>query len=386
MSATRMVQFVIKVSKLCNLRCEYCYEFDSLGDPARMTREQLRTLYRHVAPYYRARDAAEGERTEIRFIWHGGEPLLIEPEFYWQTFADQAEIFGDDLDRRNLVQTNLTKLDDGRIELLRDGFDHVGVSLDVFGGLRVQLGGRDSQARVLANLDRVRAAGVEVGCITVLTRKNQHQVARIHQFYEAAGIDYRVLPLFDGAREGQHESYDLSTEAMASACATLLDLWLRGDAGVRITPLQDHIAIATRYLTPGAGKRMFDKQSWNPTMLVDTQGDCYSYGDPYGDPEWSLGNLFRSSLAQIVTGEAFGRSVAMAEQRMAFNCTRCEFFGACDGYPIAEDQTNCREQDPALPEGLRHCVFERQLIGHAVERLRELGVGVGQGHLPVLAG
>jgi uncharacterized protein len=160
---TRQVTYVVKTSKLCNLRCRYCYEFAELGKRDRMTREQLRRMYQNLVDYYGGRDEQEGERTRIVLVWHGGEPLLIEPAFYRETFADQAEIFGARVERSNSIQSNLTVLDDERIELLRHGFDNVGVSADLFGGLRVNAGGRDPQDRVLRNMERLREAGVSCG-------------------------------------------------------------------------------------------------------------------------------------------------------------------------------------------------------------------------------
>lgn len=373
---TRFVQFVVKISKFCNLRCRYCYEYDELGDRRAMSREQLIAMYRNLRDYYVTRDAEDGQRTELRFIWHGGEPLVIPPHMYLETFADQREVFGDDLVIRNAVQTNLTILDDARIALLRDGFDFVGVSLDVFGGLRVNSGGKDSQAMVLANLDRARAAGITLGCITVLTRRNIHLVEKIYRFFVRAGLPFRVLPLFDGAHEGQHEGFEVGTEALAEACNELVDLWLTSSERVRVTPIHDYIQRVVRHLTPGLRPRYFSKRAWNPTVLVNTDGSCFSYGDPYGDPDWCLGNLFESSIADIYAGEVFERSCRAAEARMAANCTTCPYFGSCDGYSIAEEQTNCRELGES---GVRACVFDRRVLAHVEQRLRTSGVFDGLG-------
>src|SRR5262245_23920728 len=106
----RTAQFVMKMSKLCNLRCRYCYEMKELANPVVMALGDLRRIYRHIRDHYAARDAADGQRTLIRFIWHGGEPLLVDADYYWQTFADQREIFGTELAVKNSAQTNLTVL------------------------------------------------------------------------------------------------------------------------------------------------------------------------------------------------------------------------------------------------------------------------------------
>ena len=194
-----MVQFVVKVSKLCNLRCSYCYEYPELANPARMSLDQISKMFEHLADYYRkvAPDA------ELRFIWHGGEPLVQEPEYYRDIFAEQEKHFGE-MTVVNWVQTNLTLLDDKRIDLLKNGFDGMGISIDLFGDLRLNLAGKPSQPKVLENMARLQAAGVPHGCITVLTRRNLPHLEQIFRFYERLDSSFRILPLFHGAYEEQH--------------------------------------------------------------------------------------------------------------------------------------------------------------------------------------
>jgi uncharacterized protein len=379
----RFVQFVVKTSKLCNLRCRYCYEMKELGNKEAMRLEQLRQMYRHIRDYYVEADRRDGQRTEVRFIWHGGEPLLLEPAFYWSTFSDQEAIFGDALGRINVVQTNLTVLDDARLRLLRDGFDSVGISVDLFGGLRVNVIGRDQQDRVLRNMALLRREGVAFSCITVLSARNVEHIEAICRFYEQAGIPFRLLPLFDGATAEQNESFDLGTSDILRALCAVVDHWLQGDGRLEVEPVDEAIRVVVDHLA-GAPSRYFDKRAWTPTILVNTSGDCYSYGDPYGDPAFSLGNLFTTPLAEIMAGERMERSCRAAEERMAFNCTRCKYFGSCSGYPIAEDRSNCRE---VLQDGIRVCVVERALYAHIERRLREVGMVDADGrlHLPVQA-
>lgn len=371
MKKPRFVQFVVKVSKLCNLRCQYCYEFAELAKRDAMTLEQLRTMYANIREHYSERDRQDGEQTEVRFIWHGGEPLLQSPAFYRATFADQRTIFGDAHPVGNVVQTNLTVLDDERIELLKNGFDKVGVSIDLFGDLRVDAGGKSSQKKVLNNLDRLRKAGVDFGAITVLTRANLPHLRKIWNFYQRSGIQFRILPLFDGAFENQHESYDISTLETLEAYKELVDWWLESESLVGVNPIIEHVQSVLKRFSPDEPPKVYSRRAWIPTLLVNTNGDCFAYGDPYGDPEWCYGNIFREPLSNILSGPTYERSVRESEKRMAKNCVHCPYFGGCDGYPIAEDVTNCREHDA---EGVRVCVLERGAMVHIEQRLRERGV------------
>lgn len=370
MASTRFVQFVVKVSKLCNLRCKYCYEYPHLGDRRAMTLDQLRRLYRNVAHYYRVMDARDLQRTEIRIIWHGGEPLLQSPDFFWETFADQLEIFGADLERLNLVQTNLVHLDDARIDLLRRGFDRIGISCDLFGGLRVDLGQRCRQATVFANMRRLRQVGIDFGVISVLSGANIGKVEQIFDYWARAKVGFRLLPLFDGAWAGQHDGHDLTTHDVLKAYCRVFEMWLEAPEFVFVNPIVEHVQSVLRRFSRDERRRFFRKRDWVPTVLVDTDGETYGYGDPYGEREWSYGNVFDTRYDAMLDSPVFNRSAVESERRTAENCLSCVYFGACDGYPIAEDQSNCREKHA---NGVRRCVLERGFMTYVELRLRERG-------------
>lgn len=363
----RSVTIVVKSSKLCNLRCRYCYEYESLSDRSRMSREQLVTMYRHLAAYFGRRDQQEHAETAINFIWHGGEPLLLPPSYYRETFEDQRAVFGARA-LKNIVQTNLTVLDEERIDLLRNGFDVVGVSLDVFGGLRVNSAGVDQQPRVLKNVEVLREQGVPFSVIVVMTRMNLDKITHVYEIFGKAGIPLRVLPLFDGAFSDQHRAYEIGTDDIIEGFRALFDRWLASERPATLVPTAEHASIVLRHMLGHKNRPAYDKRKWLPVLLVNTNGDCYCYGDPYEQPDWCLGNLFSSPLEVILDSEAFHRSAQAAEERMRDNCTSCEYFGSCNGYPIAEEHYNCNE---VVSESKRVCRVEKTLFRYMEGRLRE---------------
>ena len=42
------IMFVVKISKFCNLRCSYCYEFEELGQRRRMSLADLHAFFTNV--------------------------------------------------------------------------------------------------------------------------------------------------------------------------------------------------------------------------------------------------------------------------------------------------------------------------------------------------
>ena len=71
MAINSSLQFVVKVSKYCNLRCDYCYEFPHLGNAARMSLDQIRAAFQNIKS-----SIAELAIENVDFISHGGEPLF----------------------------------------------------------------------------------------------------------------------------------------------------------------------------------------------------------------------------------------------------------------------------------------------------------------------
>lgn len=378
MTRPRRVQFVVKTSKLCNLRCRYCYEFEQLGDKARMPLEKLERLYRHVADWYRTLDTP----TELEFVWHGGEPLLLPPEYFRRTFDAQQRVFGE-IALRNVVQTNLTKLDDDRLELLR-AFDGVGVSVDLFGGLRVDASGRDSARKVVGNIDRMREAGIEFGAITVLTQANAPKMRKIVQFFDELGVEsLRILPLFDGAYSDQHAGYEITHEAVLEVFRDVFEQLLERDSRLRVEPVHRFVNQVIHSHTPGSVRNRYDKRDWEPIYVVDTNGDLYSYAETY-EPGFVHGNVFEQSMVECIASEGHSNAIRAAEERMKAVCSECRFFGSCDGSPIAED---AGRQVDALDGRLR-CVVEQGMLEFLSRRLEELGVidaGSGRVTLPAPA-
>jgi uncharacterized protein len=368
----RTVEFVMKISKRCNLRCKYCYEFAQLGSRERMSLDDIQRAYRNVADWA----GQFGTPTVVDFVWHGGEPLLFPPEFFTATFDHQRAIFGDDIAVRNTVQTNLTVLDSARIDLL-GRFDRVGVSIDLYGALRTTARGRDSVRQVLENMDRLHANGIDFGCITVLTDKNVRNIRKIIQFYDRLGVrSVRLLPLIDGASADQHLAFDLPPAEVRSALQEAFEELVSLDSDLLLEPITSYVRQVIHHHKTGAAPAIYDKATWEPVYLVDTTGDIYSYGNAY-DPEFCHGNFFTEPMDAIRESAGHRRAVDTAAERMAEVCTSCRFFGSCSGYPIAEEAPLQQRQGSSLS-----CDVDRPMLEYIERRLQELG-GIDDARRPV---
>ncbi len=364
----RTVDIVVFTSKLCNLRCRYCYELPLLSDKTRITLEQLEIAFRHFDAFFRKVE----QPTTIRFCWHGGEPLLIEPDYYWKAFELQREVFAGSPHRVvNNLQTNLTVLDDARFDLMKNGFDAVGVSLDVVGGLRVNAAGKDQEYRTVENLERVRERGLTPGGITVLSRANMSRLETVYRFYRDRGMNFRVLPIEPGLYEpGQF--FELGAKEILSALCKLADLWFTEAPPLRIEPIHSSLDV----LVSTAGQMdvrilPYDLTGWQWVVLFDTNGQILGYTDGF-DGANSPGNVFETGFDVIMRSAAQERRAEQARTQIERSCPGCPYYlSRCNGHHVAEGGATMHE---AQPDGSRRCVVARGLFEHLEKRLVQAGV------------
>ncbi|MFZ5963477.1 radical SAM protein [Thalassococcus sp. BH17M4-6] len=346
--------YVVKLSKFCNLRCRYCYEFSQLGDKTRMSPHLLARLFNFMRGYSALNNAW------TRIIWHGGEPLAL-PERYWAD-VDTAlgRVFGHDLPDQ-AVQTNLFSLTDWRIDRLRR-IGTVGVSFDVHPGERRAMNGKTSELTVLANMDRLRADGVEFGCISVAHRGNLDKLDQTFAFYNAARTGFRILPFYRSDNPGQVDSYGLTPAEVVTLYSRLFDLWLTEGDGIQIEPISRYVEIAMRHIT-GKKAPPFNKRRAEKVVMIDTDGTVYSNANAYRKG-YAYGNVLTDSADKVHTSPGRARDVAEAEARVSKTCRTCPYFGACDGFFMAEATPHEPQSD---------CALVRPTLDHITASLRRFG-------------
>lgn len=358
-AAQRGVDFVVKISKFCNLRCTYCYEYTELGERRRMQPGELRRLFTNVRDGVR-----RAGLNRIHFIWHGGEPLLVPIDYYEQIGEIQREVIGNDIEYVNALQTNLTVLTDRHVEFLRDKrfFNHaVGVSFDVYGDQRVDIKGRLRTSTILANMQRLRDAGVKFGAICVLARNTFPRIGEIYRFFDSLRIPVRFLPFYKSATDDQIGAHALSFQEITSALKEVFNAWLVSDSATNITPLDELTRYALAVIS-GKPRGTYEAADDENVFLIDTNGDTYGVADTYSTDR-RYGNLFDMDFEALRTSAPRGQSMDAARDRLQRYCATCPYFGYCPGRYAAE----------ASPEQRRVLATDgcavREIIAHIIERV-----------------
>lgn len=352
---------VLKLSKLCNLRCVYCYEFDHLAEKARMPLAALERFFESLAQYLCSAEA----NCRVSFALHGGEPLLLPAAYLRELVALQQKSFGArGIPYENAAQTNLYRVPEAMPAMLEELKIRLGVSLDVFGGERVNGAGTDSNQRVKRNLQQLVSSGaaqrIGVGGISVLHAGNADRAADTFRFFAELGLDYRILPIFSVTQPPprmQHLMLDPGQIVAALQAVLHAQLSWRGEP-IRILPLADYFEAAVRYLS-GNRANIYDPARSEWTLIVDTNGDIYNHSEAY-DPESRMGNVFHQSVADIMQSPVRKRLLSLREVR-AQVCEQCAFGQSCSRIPMIEALSSERDFDS---QGGQRCSIAQPMIAH----------------------
>jgi uncharacterized protein len=331
------ITWVIKLSKLCNMRCSYCYEWDQLANRERMSAalvERLLVAAREVH-LQRAARAPVGPVVST-LVLHGGEPLVLPVEYLRDFFTCARRVFGahalDSGAIRFGVQTNLLVYRDDVIDLLLANRVAIGVSFDFVPGVRLSLARQPTESTVARNIDRLRSRGATVGGLAVLARHTAPRITDVYDFFAARGMGLRVLPLFDGPDGRPAEDFAIGEESMVSALMKLFEHWIDTGSAVRVMPLAHWLENVLRYVV-GVRAALYDRRErGDGIFIVDTDGRLYGVRDAY-DPARALGDLREQAMVDILASARHAASVARDAQVLETVCGKCDFAGACDGSP-----------------------------------------------------
>jgi uncharacterized protein len=371
------VRLIIKLSKLCNLRCTYCYEYGDLANKQRMPVEAVADIFSNMA-----RHVAENPCDFISFVWHGGEPFMIPLEFYGKLRALQENAFAPGLVRHNSVQTNLTILTDRHLEFLRseEFFTDVGVSFDVHGDQRVDTRGRQKTETVLGNLQKLIDERVNFGAIAVLARNTLPYARSIYAFYDRLGIECRFIPFYKHSFAEQVSEHAITYDELVGALKEIFDEWITSEWATAVEPIDEYVDYAVAYIG-GRPPRYYDKEKDEYAFVVDIDGSVWGHGEAH-ERDLRYGNLVKEPFDAVLASSGRRLALDCARRRMATYCEKCPYYGACPGAFVADASVQqqqmlacagcpVREMLDYIVETLERTKLTDALSAHTAEGRRE---------------
>lgn len=324
------MHLILKALFGCNLRCVYCNETSHHHLPARMSLEDVRRMVVSLGAYFESRDPAE----PVYFFWQGGEPFLLGPAYFAEVLAIQERVFGESRAWYNKIQTNLTLLDDGWLDLFKRARRRVapGISFDFYGRDRRTPDGGSTRRTVLANIHRLMREGFRPGIVCMLTRSNVGRLHEIYDFVHRHPVAVRFNQLVNapdprGRRRGCGGATRLTNAEYARAMRWLNRRWIDDpeSAGEVVNTRE-----MMRQILYGVSSCYFAKecQSWHMTILPD--GGAYPCDDRYL-PEFRLGNIFTDPVEAVMGSPVRKAWIDRPRHVQEGACRGCDVLQFCNG-------------------------------------------------------
>lgn len=221
-----MATLILKPTEACNAACSYC-EVDRKGwrTTKIMPLDLLECLFVRIDEFLRERPE---EKLEI--VWHGGEPLLLGPDYFENARALQDKHCAATANRvRHTIQTNLTLLTPGFITAFKGlGMSSIGTSYDAVGGIRLLKKGDDGSAynrRFLEAVALLERAGFRWGVICVVTKRSLERPLDIFRFMTNLVPDGGVMFNPVNLESPEHDRLKISAAEFAEFLGAIFPAW-----------------------------------------------------------------------------------------------------------------------------------------------------------------
>jgi uncharacterized protein len=387
---------------ICNLDCEYCFFLSKEqlypGDRFRMADEMLETYIRQLM---------ESHRTpEVTIAWQGGEPTMMGLGFFRRAMEVVDAYTRPGQTVSHTIQTNGVLVDERWAAFFKEHDVLVGLSIDgpeaMHDAYRVDKRGNGSFSRVMAGLEALQAADVDVNVLCTVHAANQDHPLDVYRFFrDDLGLRYmQFIPVVErttdtllkitnkGWGDTNRDERPLYTQsgshvtdrtvgpaALGTFLTAIFDEWLTHDIGEVFVQHFDS-ALANWHGEPGAV--CVFTETCGLSVALEHNGDLYSC-DHYVEPDHLLGNIAETPMIDLVASPqqiSFGQD--KRDSLPAF-CRNCEVRFACHG----GCPRNRFVQTPDGEDGLNYlCPSYKSFFNHIDHPMRLMSQLLHAGRAP----
>lgn len=316
------------VDHFCNLRCKYCFFHTEDQFSPRVMRSGL--LERIVEQFI----AYGKEVGGVRFVWHGGEPLLAGLDFFEEIICLQSKYNVFNCDIHNSVQTNGTLITEQWAEWFAKHNFGVGVSIDgspkIHNSLRVNAGGGESWSAAIRGFHLLQKHGIDPGVLMVIHSQNALLADEAVTSLRSQGVNkIGFNPYFECDVMRDHSFNNelfLSPDNYSLFLKTIIDLWLEfNEVDFVIREIDNFVAMLAG--TPSDICNF--SGSCGNFVNIGVDGDVYPCEQIPHSRETRFGNILEQSIVDILQSpnrKAFLNHVCHRPDK----CVSCEISQNCN--------------------------------------------------------
>jgi uncharacterized protein len=340
-----MINVIIaKPTRECNADCSYCSSPPE-GAP-RWTIETFKTIFDRLS---------DNLADTIEIIWHGGEPMMMGPDFYREAYVYAKSI---KKDVRFAIQTNLLLY---KSSTWRDVFYEVfkgavSTSFEPDNHNRTIKGNADKYtSRFHKVIEEVIGDGFYPLVISTFTQQTIHYAQDMYELMkkhdngsDSTGLDLRVNYV---TPTGRYTDDGISPESYGQALIDLYDQWIVDAPGFNVVPLSEMLGTT---IGVSNNKCPWTNKCGGRFLSIEPNGDLYNCSEfaDIGDKSFSYGNVIKDKLygtkKEVINGferipdkdRGYGvqimetpaaRHHIRREHNLPMDCRTCDHFKECEG-------------------------------------------------------
>lgn len=312
---------IIKVTDSCNFNCEFCYYSQKKLHSELMTLELCKKIIKETFEY----NAKMGNK-RMRIIFHGGEPLLQPITFYKELYNFENELKHNyQMDILHSIQTNGYNINNQWIELFQIMNMDVGISIDGPDFLNFhynELGQKKCTDKVLENIQLLNQNNISYGIISVITNSHLNYAKEMYDF--CIKNDIHNLSLNYCYNDDSDDSVD--TKELVFFLKELFDLYFNGDYELNIREFNESIAKILGYCSDTCAT--CSRENCGQYMSFDSYGNIFFCDNAY-DKNNAIGNLYNSSLYDIIDSSRYLTEIIKSRRNYEENCKNCSLSFVC---------------------------------------------------------
>ena len=307
----------------CNLRCKYCFYDGHQNSPLVLMDGEV--LEKVVG------DLMKVSPVGIRFIWHGGEPMLAGIDYFTKIVQLQQRFATNGQMVENSIQTNGTLINEEWVGFFKKHDFKVGVSLDgpehIHDQVRINVAQRGTYKSVMRGINLLREAEMTVGVIAVINSDSVNYPDELFNFFYHQGLNFNANECTAFPDDPLVvRSLAINPMEYAQFLLKIFDLWLEaGNPRYRVRPLVDfvHAVIGQQPKTCKMQGRC------HQYITIDVNGDVYPC-HAYLRPEHVLGNLASTGIEKFLEGPQIKQYYSGRLETLKA-CGDCQWVRVCNG-------------------------------------------------------
>lgn len=320
---------IAKPTRVCNADCSYCSspplsEMGADWEPE-WSFEKFKKYFDKVYPYM-----GDGSY----WIWHGGEPMLMKPEFYLKAHEyvqEKIKQYG----RRVYfsMQTNLLGYSSKWKKVFEEVFcGSISTSFDPDEMQRTIKGNPETYSKVFKrSYEKVLNDGFRPMIIGVY---DEEKAPLMHKMYDwSLSMGDKAFPLrFNYCHPtGRFESGGevIKPETYGKSLIEIYNRWIKDNPNFVVTPLDQMFKKVIGI--DGEGHCPWTRQCGGRFIGIEPNGDVYNCTD-FADmgKEFCFGNLEVQEMVEILASKPAAHIKRRAVQ-VPLSCKECEHFNECEG-------------------------------------------------------